>query len=113
MEHGHRHHRNIKAKTYLSPDRWNHKISRLSRVIDKAAQKIALLAQTPSPQQSETECLSTYPIAASEIFTRGRSKSSRRRRFSSVSLLSLRSAMLCFFVRICTGSPPALISYAG
>lgn len=55
----------------------------------------------------------TNPIAASDTFTRGRSRSSRSRRFNSASRRNFRSAILCFLFLIWTGSPPARISKLG
>ena len=52
-------------------------------------------------------------MAASDSFTLGRSRSSRSLRLSSVSLRSLRSAMLCFLFLIWTGSPPGRMAKAG
>jgi hypothetical protein len=44
---------------------------------------------------------------------RSRSRSSRSRALSSVSLRSFRSAMLCLFFLICDGSPPSRDVYCG
>ena len=58
-------------------------------------------------------CGQTYPMAASDSFTLGRSRSSRNLKVNSVNRRSFRSAMFCFLFLMWTGSPPARMAYAG
>lgn len=94
---------------YLTPYRRNHEVASIVAIINKSIKKATFVSSSlfRKLNVARATIAKTYDRAASDTLTRGRSKSSLRRVFSSVNRRYFRSATLCFLFLT---SPPPLIS---